>query len=134
MGPVLLYDGTCGFCAASVRLVLDHDTDGDLRFATLDSAFGRAVRARHPELEDVDAVVWVERGVGGERVLTRSTASLRVARYLGGWWRLAAIAWIVPRFVRDAVYRLIAKHRHRLTRGGPACLVPSAAERARFLD
>jgi predicted DCC family thiol-disulfide oxidoreductase YuxK len=133
VGPVLLYDGTCGLCAASVRFVLDHDAGGELRFATLDSAFGHAVRARHPELDDVDSVVWVERGDRGERVLTRSTAAIRVARYLGGWWRLAAFAWIVPRPIRDAIYRLIAKHRHRLTQSGPECLVPSAAERARFL-
>jgi predicted DCC family thiol-disulfide oxidoreductase YuxK len=128
-GPVLLYDGTCGFCAASVRLVLRHDPDGDLRFAPLAGAFGQAVRARHPELADIDSMVWVE----PNRVLTRSTAALRVARYLGGWWRLLGVGWLVPRPIRDAAYRLIAKHRHHLTRHGAECLVPSPAERDRFL-
>jgi len=130
MGPVLLYDGACGFCAASVRLVLRHDPDGDLLFAPLEGAFGQAVRARHPELAGIDSVVWVE----PDRVLTHSTAALRVARYLGGWWRLAGIGWLVPRPIRDAVYRLVARHRHQLTRTGPECLVPSPAERVRFLS
>ena len=51
--PVLLYDGTCGFCAESVQLVLRHDRRGALQFAALDSSFGRAVLARHPEIAAV---------------------------------------------------------------------------------
>jgi predicted DCC family thiol-disulfide oxidoreductase YuxK len=106
-----------------------------VRFAPLDGAFARAVLARHPELRDIDSVVWVEAEAGDatERVLTRSTAALRVASYLGGWWRLATIARLVPRPLRDAVYRLIARHRHRLSRGEPHCLVPTASQHDRFL-
>jgi predicted DCC family thiol-disulfide oxidoreductase YuxK len=131
-GPVLLYDGTCGLCAASVQLVLRHDPGGVLRFAPLEGAYGRAVRRDHPELNDVDSMMWVE--PGHARVFTRSGAALRIARYLGGWWRLALLGWLVPRPLRDAVYRLIARHRHRLTRGGPQCVVPAPEQRVRFLE
>lgn len=134
--PVLLYDGTCGFCAASVQFVLKHDRLGVLRFAALESAFGQAVLRRRPELADIDSVLWVDQASDGYtgRVLTRSAAALSVLAYLGGAWRLTAIAWLVPRPLRDAIYGLIAKHRHRLTRGGRQCLVPSPAERERFLS
>jgi predicted DCC family thiol-disulfide oxidoreductase YuxK len=134
--PVLLYDGTCGFCADSVQLVLRHDRERTLRFAALQGAFGAAVRARHPELARVDSVVWVEEPGGGpaERVLVRSDAALRVARYLGGWFHLARLAGALPRSARDAVYDLIARHRHRLSGDGPSCLVPGPDVRARFLD
>jgi predicted DCC family thiol-disulfide oxidoreductase YuxK len=134
-GPVLLYDGTCGFCADSVQLVLRHDRAGTLRFAALDSAFGRAVRDRHPELARVDSVVWYDPPSGGEgeRVLTRSTAALRVARYLGGKWRLLTLARLIPSGIRDRAYDLVARHRHQLARGGPQCLVPTPEQRARFL-
>lgn len=133
--PVLLYDGSCGFCAESVQLVLRHDRVGTLQFAALDSSLGRAVLARHPELGRVDSVVWYQPGTdgAGEVVLTRSTAALQVARYLGGLWRLATVAGLVPRVFRDALYDLVARHRHQLTDGGRRCLVPTPDQRARFL-
>jgi predicted DCC family thiol-disulfide oxidoreductase YuxK len=133
--PVLLYDGTCGFCAESVQLVLRHDRQGTLQFAALDSTFGRAVLVRHPELALVDSVVWYEPAHGGtsERLLTRSAAALRVARYLGGAWRLATVAGLMPRVFRDSLYNLVARHRHQMVRGGQQCLVPSPDQRARFL-
>jgi predicted DCC family thiol-disulfide oxidoreductase YuxK len=135
IGPVLLYDGTCGFCAESVQLVLRHDRRGTLKFAALDSALGLAVRERHPELAQVDSMVWYEPARGGEaeRLFTRASAALQIARYLGGPWRLAAVAGIIPRRLRDALYDLVARHRHRLTGGGPQCLVPTPDQRARFL-
>jgi predicted DCC family thiol-disulfide oxidoreductase YuxK len=134
--PVLLYDGTCGFCAESVQLVLRHDRRQTLRFAALQGEFGAAVRARHPALEWVDSLVWVEPAGehGAERVLVRSDAALRVARYLGGWFTLARVGALVPHALRDRAYDLVARHRHRLLATGPSCLVPSADVRARFLD
>ncbi|VEG51096.1 thiol-disulfide oxidoreductase [Mycolicibacterium aurum] len=58
--PVLLYDGICGFCNGAVQTILRLDRDGDLRFAALDSEFGKAVITRHPHLADVDSVVFVD--------------------------------------------------------------------------
>lgn len=133
---MLLYDGTCGFCADSVQLVLRHDRRGTLRFASLQGAFGQAVRARHPELSRADTVIWVEPAASGreERVLLRSDAALRVAGYLGGWFQLARVAAVLPRGLRDAAYNLVARHRHQLSSEGPSCLVPGPDVRARFLD
>ncbi len=129
--PLLLYDGTCGFCATSVQWVLRHDRRGTLRFAALQGETARPILATHPELADVDSVVWV--GEGGD-VRVRSAAALAVARYLGGGWSVAArLAALVPSGVSDWGYDLIAKHRHSLTRNGPECLVPTAEERKRFL-
>jgi predicted DCC family thiol-disulfide oxidoreductase YuxK len=136
-GPVLLYDGTCGFCAQSVQFVLKHDRQRDLRFAPLQGVFARDVLVRHPELADADSIVWVEATPGdarSETVLTQSAAAIRIAAYLGGRWRIAMLAKLVPGPLRDAVYRLVAKHRHRLTRGGPECLVPTPEQRTRFLS
>jgi predicted DCC family thiol-disulfide oxidoreductase YuxK len=131
---VLLYDGTCGFCAASIQFVLRHDRAKRLTFAPLQGALAADVKTRHPGLESIDSMVWVNRlGSGDERIYVRSAAALQVAAYLGGPWRLAAVARLVPAVVRDAVYALIARHRHRLIRGGEQCLVPGPDERARFL-
>ncbi len=135
MSPILLYDGTCGFCAESVQLVLRHDRRRTLRFAALQGRFGAETRARHPELAEVDSVVWVDPadGARAERVFTRSDAALRVAAYLGGWFHLARVMAVLPRPVRDAAYDLVARHRHRLS-DAPSCLLPAPEVRERFLD
>ncbi len=115
--------------------MLRHERPHSLRFAALHSAIGRDIRARHPELGGVDSMIWVDRAGGrGERVLTRSAAALEVARYMGGVWRLAAIGRVVPRFLRDAAYDVVARHRHSLAGEGERCYIPPPALRARFLD
>lgn len=135
---LLLFDGTCGFCAESVQFVLQREKRRrTLRFAALQSQSGTEVRERHPELDRIDSVIWVEpAGDGrGEHVYVRSAAVLRVLHYLGGFWTVAAwAAAIVPRFVRDAVYDFVARHRHRLIRRGKACLLPTPEQRERFVD
>ena len=133
-GPVLLYDGACGLCGATVAFVLRRDPGGALRFAPLGGPFAAAVAGRHPELAGADSVVWVDApGTARERVHLRSGAALRVAAYLGGAWRVLGALRLVPRALRDAGYDLVARHRHRLA-GARACVVPGPAERARFLE
>jgi predicted DCC family thiol-disulfide oxidoreductase YuxK len=133
--PVLLYDGTCGFCAASVRWVLQRDPSGPLQFAPLEGVFGAAVRARHASLAGVDSVVWVSPATDtrDEMVLVRSDAALRVCAYVGGVWGMVALLRMVPRPVRDAVYAFVARHRHRLVSNAADCLLPTPATRPRFL-
>ncbi|HXT13998.1 MAG TPA: DCC1-like thiol-disulfide oxidoreductase family protein [Gemmatimonadaceae bacterium] len=135
---LLLFDGTCGFCAESVQFVLAHESRArTLKFASLQSGVGARVRSAHPELDGVDSVIWYEPAAGarGETILVRSGAVLHVLDYLGGVWRvLGWLARIVPRVVRDAVYDLVARHRHRLVRGGQVCVLPSADQRRRFID
>lgn len=135
-GPILLYDGTCGFCAASVRFVLRNERRRhSLRFAPLDGPTAEALRGRHPDLIGVDSLVWFETGAPGveERLLVRSEAALAAAAYLGGGWRLlSGLGRVVPRPLRDAMYQWVARHRHALGRG--QCFMPSPATRDRFLD
>jgi predicted DCC family thiol-disulfide oxidoreductase YuxK len=133
---VLLYDGECGFCSAVVQLVLRHETRHTLKFAALQSRFGAAVVARHPTLRNVDSVVWFEPEQGGklEQVFVRSEAALRVAEYLGGWWRLTTAAQLVPRRLRDAAYDLVARHRRQLPGFPQACLLPGPPVRERFVE
>jgi len=134
MGPVLLYDGECGFCAESVQLVLRHDRRGVAQFAPIQGAFGTALVARHPELEAVDSMIWVEPADGAsERVFVRSAAALRLARYLGGSWRVLLLGQLLPAFLRDALYDFVARHRHRIAGGRDTCLVVPPELGSRFL-
>jgi predicted DCC family thiol-disulfide oxidoreductase YuxK len=130
---VLLYDGDCGFCAGSVQFVLAHERASRrsaLRFAPLQGVYGAWLRARFPVLDTIDSVVWFDPMFG--RVLTKSDAALETVAHLGGLWRVVAFTGrLVPRVVRDAAYDAIA--RRRLQLAAPACLLPSADTRARFL-
>ena len=134
--PVLLYDGVCGFCNKTVQMILDHDKRGQMRFAALQSEYGRAVKARNPELENVDSIVFIQplAGSGDERIFVRSDAALRVLRYLGGAWSLLLVFRIIPRPVRDFFYDLFAKYRYKLFGKHDSCMLPSPDARSRFLD
>ena len=135
VAPVLLYDGVCGFCNGAVRTILRLDRRGTLRFAALDSDFARAVIDRHPSLEDVDTVVFVDNpGQAGERVSVRTAAGLRVVGYLGGPWKLLLVVGLIPRRVRDWFYDRFASVRYRVFGKYSSCPVPAPEVRARFLD
>lgn len=129
---MLLYDGACGFCNATILFILKRDGSGMLRFAPLSGPYAERALAAHPEIRRIDSIVWLE--PADDRPLTRSAASLRVAAYLGGFWRLALILWIVPWPIRDWAYDIVARHRHVLTRGSARCVVPPPEVRNRFLD
>lgn len=132
---VMLYDGLCGFCNRGVQTVLRYDRRGTLRFAALQSEYGQAVIARHPELAGVDSVVFLERGGGGEeRVHVRSDAALRVAAYLGGAWKIFLAARLIPKPLRDFLYDTFARNRYKLFGKYDSCLLPAPEVRSRFLD
>jgi predicted DCC family thiol-disulfide oxidoreductase YuxK len=132
--PVLLYDGVCGVCNRSVQTILRHDRHGTLRFAALDSDFARAVIERHPDLQDIDSVVFIDDpGQPGERVSVRSAAALKVVRYLGGPFRLLLAARIIPAGLRDRLYDRFAAVRYRVGGRYDTCPLPAPEVRARFL-
>jgi predicted DCC family thiol-disulfide oxidoreductase YuxK len=134
--PILFYDGGCGFCSRSVAWLLAHERAcHDLRFAPLQGATAAALLADCPEASALDSVIWYEPAAGTRpsATLVRSDAVLRTWRYIGGAWGLLGGATrLMPRAWRDGIYGLIARHRHRL--GGPACVVPTPEQRARFLE
>ena len=132
---MLLYDGVCGFCNWAVRTVLRFDPNGTLRFAALDSGFARAIIDRHPAIQNVDSVVFVdEPGQPAERVAVRSAAALRVVDYLGGPWKLLKVARVMPAPLRDWLYDRFADIRYRVFGKYESCPLPPQDVRARFLD
>jgi predicted DCC family thiol-disulfide oxidoreductase YuxK len=133
-GRVLLYDGVCGFCSRGVQTILRLDPQGTLRFAALQSDFGRAAVSRHPELEGVDSVVLLEPEPGGERVFIRSDAALRLAAYLGWPWKIFLAARLLPRPALDFLYDLFARNRYRFFGKYDTCMIPAPEVRARFID
>jgi len=128
--PLLLYDGHCALCNGWVRFLLRFDPGGALRFAALSSATGRETLAAHPEVAGTDSLVLIEAG----RASVRSTAVLRLFRYLGGPWRIFLIGSVVPREIRDSLYDVVAHWRYRVFGRLDTCPLPPPSARARFLD
>jgi len=133
---VLLFDDRCGLCNSAVQFVLRHERKHSLRFASLHGEYGLELRARHPELNSVDSMVWLRASDGhaAEVIAIRLDAALLTAEYLGGLFTLAAIARLLPRRLRDAGYDLIARHRHKLSPAPMECLIPTPDQRRRFFD
>lgn len=142
MSGVVLFDGTCNFCDGAVHFLIDHERGSDLKFAALQSdaaetllveAMGheraKRIRSGTDGSGDPDSVVFVEGGAA----YTHSTAAIRMARYLRAPWRWLRIFWLVPRPLRDAVYRWFARNRYRWFGKTEACRVPTPELRARFL-
>jgi len=129
-GPLVLYDGTCGLCARSVRFILRHERDHAIRFAPLQGETTAALRSRYPAIPAaVDTVVYLDRG----RVHLRSKAFLHLAEHLRRPWRwLYALRWI-PGFVLNGGYRLVAAVRYRVWGTVDSCELPAPEHRARFL-
>jgi len=135
--PIILYDGVCGLCNSLVQFLLKHDKDGRLRFASLQSDFAEKVLRRYGfDAKDLDTLHVVENyDQPGERVLQRSDAILRAGRELGGFWTASSsVARIVPRPLRDLVYRFVATNRYRVFGKYESCMLPDPNQRSRFLD
>lgn len=130
MGAIVLFDGVCNFCNASINFVIEHDSSGYFRFAPLQSEIGEKLTAKYGiDRIETDSVVLVENG----KVYTHSDAALGIARHLNGVWSWAYALRVVPRPLRDLVYRLVARNRYRLFGRREACMIPTPEIRARFL-
>lgn len=135
--PIILYDGVCGLCNRLVQFLLKHDREGRLRFASLQSDFAAKVLGRHGiDPKDLDTVhVVVNYDQPDEHVLQRSDAILRAGRELGGFYGASSsIARVVPRPLRDIVYKLVATNRYRVFGKYDTCMLPDPGQRSRFLD
>jgi predicted DCC family thiol-disulfide oxidoreductase YuxK len=129
--PVVLFDGVCNLCNGAVNFIIDRDPAARFRFAALQSTQAAELLAplgRAPEA-DPNSFILVEDG----RLYERSTAALRVARRMGGAWKLFYAFIIIPRPIRDAAYRFVAKNRYRWFGKAEACRMPTPELRARFL-
>ena len=128
--PLLLYDGKCILCNRAVQYVLKHEAEHILHFAHIESQVGQKwMRTISSERGLVDTLVLVEDG----NVFLYSDAALRLCRYLKRPYSFLAIGRIVPRLLRDGVYRFIARNRYKWFGDiDTECLVLNLSDRQRF--
>jgi predicted DCC family thiol-disulfide oxidoreductase YuxK len=135
--PIILYDGVCGLCNRLVQLVLKHDSQDRFRFAPLQSNFTARILRRHgvtPEEFDTMYVV-LDYSQPGERLASRSDATVIILQELGGeWGTLGQALRELPRWLRNSAYNLVARYRYRLFGKYDACPIPREKDRHKFLD
>lgn len=128
---VVLFDGVCNLCNGSVQFIINHDSKNKFQFAALQSKFGQQqLNLLNIPSTSLQSIVLIK----GDRYYQRSNAVLEIGRMLGGGWALFYIFKIIPAFVRDWIYNLIANNRYRWFGKQSQCMMPTPALKNRFLD
>ena len=129
--PIILFDGVCNLCNRAVQFVLKRDKLKRFRFASLQGEAGqRYLQQYNLPANDLNSFILID----GDRFYTKSSAALRMLRLLGGGWKLLYGFIIVPPFIRNGVYSLIAKNRYRWFGKRDTCWIPTPELKSRFLD
>ncbi|MBT2695463.1 thiol-disulfide oxidoreductase DCC family protein [Bacillus sp. ISL-55] len=129
MHPVILFDGVCNFCDASVQFILNRDPNETFHFASLQSEAGQELLKKYQVRDDVDSMILIE----NEKVYYKSAAALRISRHLRGAWKLLYVFLIVPAPIRNIGYDLIARNRYKWFGQKESCMLPPPNVRKRFL-
>lgn len=126
---LLLFDGYCNLCNGAVQFILKRDKKKQFYFAGLSWPAGEEIIRLFPKFKDADSILVFENG----KIFDQSSAALKIAGRLGGLWPLLGVFWIVPRFLRDAIYSFIARHRYKWFGKKESCMIPDADVKGRFL-
>ena len=130
-GQVILFDGVCNLCSGAVQFVIKRDKKKRFRFASLQSALGAEVMQQfNLPANELNSFILLE----NNQVYTSSTGALKVSKQLNGLWPLLYVFIIVPKFIRDAVYRFIANNRYKWFGKKETCWVPSKELAERFIS
>jgi predicted DCC family thiol-disulfide oxidoreductase YuxK len=128
---IILFDGVCNFCNASVKFILERDKEGYFRFASQQSEIGQElIRQYGLDREKNDSIFLIEDG----EAYSRSTAALRIVKHLEGGWKNLYYLKFIPKFLCDFTYDLIAKYRYRIFGKRESCMIPKPEWKDRFLD
>jgi predicted DCC family thiol-disulfide oxidoreductase YuxK len=128
--PIILFDGVCNFCNAIVNFIIRQDKKNVFRFAALQSESGKKLLEQyHINWRKSDSFVIIENG----KAHLKSNAALRLYNKLAWYWKWTQMFWIFPKFIRDAVYNLIAKNRYRWFGKKDECMIPSKEVAEKFL-
>ena len=126
---VVFFDGVCNLCQGSVRYLIKHDKKNALKFASLQGSYAKSFLPS-TELESLDSILLYD----GENLYKKSSAVLKLSKLLGGWHRLLVLGHLLPIFIRNGLYDLVAKNRYQWFGKQNQCMQPSADLKSRFLD
>ena len=128
--PILLFDGVCNLCNSLVNFIIKRDRNARIRFSPLQSPSGKSILLISGlKASELDSVVFVK----GDKYFLRSAAILQLFKELGGAWKFFYGFIIIPPFIRDFIYNIIARTRYRIFGRTDSCMVPSEEIKERFI-
>lgn len=126
---IVFFDGVCNLCQGSVRYLIKHDKKGVLKFASLQGNYAKDF-VNETEIQSMQSILFFD----GKMLYKKSTAVLKLSRFLGGRHQVLLLGYILPRFVRDWLYNIVAKNRYRWFGKKDQCMLPFKGFENRFLD
>lgn len=128
--PVVFFDGVCNLCNATVQFIINRDQKKIFRFAPLQATIAQQIKILNgiPANELESVILFV-----GGKIYKKSDAALQIARRLNGLWPVLFIFYILPRFLRDPFYDLVAKYRYRWFGKRDSCMMPDPDLKNRFI-
>jgi len=128
---IILFDGVCNLCNSAVNFIIKHDTKNRFLFASLQSDVGNEILLQfHLKKSNSNSIILIEDGT----IFEKSTAALLISKHLNkGYWLLYGFV-ILPRFIRDACYSLIAKNRYKWFGKIESCQIRNDELNKRFID
>jgi len=128
---VILFDGICNLCNNAVNFIIKNDKKNIFQFAPLQGKYGIKIQNKYElDLKEIDSIILID----GDKVFTRSTAALRIAKDLRAPYFIFYIFIVIPVFIRNFIYDLIAKNRYKWFGKMESCMMPSNELKSKFFD
>ncbi|MBZ9786067.1 DUF393 domain-containing protein [Psychroflexus sp. CAK57W] len=129
---IVLFDGVCNFCNASVRFIIKRDKKDSFRFASLQSDLGQKLaKERNIDTSKVDSIILID---PGNAYYIKSTAALEICKDLNGLYPVLSLFLFLPEGLRNFIYDFVARHRYQWFGKSETCPMPSEKEQSKFLD
>lgn len=127
---IILFDGVCNLCNATVNFIIKHDKNERYLFASLQSDAAKEILLQFPEKKiTLNTVVLIE----NNSIYEKSTAAVLIAKHLNGWSKYTYYTYYIPKGIRDGVYDFIATNRYAIFGRSKECMIPSPSVKNRFL-
>ena len=129
--PIILFDGVCNFCNSIVNFIIKQDKENIFHFAALQSDAGqRLLKEYNIPATGLNSFILID----GSKAYKSSTAGLRLYNKLPWYWKWTQVFWIVPQFIRDRIYNVIAKNRYKWFGKRDSCMIPTEDVKNRFIQ
>jgi predicted DCC family thiol-disulfide oxidoreductase YuxK len=127
--PIILFDGVCNLCNGTVDFLLKHDSKKQFRFASIQSEAAQLLFRKFQIPAETDSVILIK----SNKVYFESDAAIEIAGMLSFPWKMVAVFRIIPKKMRDNIYRRIAKNRYRWFGKRDICRIPAPMEKDSFI-